>query len=109
MCRYGEPRREDPATAWDDPFVRKAAELLVDRIGTNGLFAIGRPITAAPDGYRLEVIGAEVTNAVAVLLRHVEAAGGQRVRRQDATTRLWSPCSSAPPRPAAAWTWRRPW
>ena len=41
-------------------------------MGSNGLFAVGRPIAATPDGYRLEVIGAEVTQALAIVLKNVK-------------------------------------
>ena len=71
-CRYGEFRSNDPMTEWDDPLLQKAARLLADRMGTDGLFPVGRPIVATPHGYHLEVIGAEVTEAVACVLRNAE-------------------------------------
>lgn len=72
MCRYGESRHDDPTSEWQDPFLRTASELLADRLGSDGQFPVGRPIAAAPDGYRLEVIGAEVTHALAIVLRNAQ-------------------------------------
>lgn len=69
---YGHRAQDDPETEWDDPHLKEAARLLVDRMGTDGSFPVGQPMVAYAHGYRLEVIGAEVTRAVADVLRNAE-------------------------------------
>lgn len=59
---------------WDDPRLRTAATILADALSTRGLFPVGRPIRTNYHGYRLEVVGAEVLRAMAMLLRCVRVS-----------------------------------
>jgi ATPase family associated with various cellular activities (AAA) len=54
---------------WDDMSLQRAAKLLAENLGTDGLFPLGRPIRVDNKGNRLEVMGFEVLRAVADVLR----------------------------------------
>jgi hypothetical protein len=113
LLRYGRRRLDDPKTTWDHVHLRMAAKVLAARLGTHGLFPVGRPLTVDSWGNRLEVVGAEVTCAMSELLRNVDGCLEPEVVRKmlrlfadtrDPATGGWGFEQVPPPVGAEYWT-----
>jgi len=78
---YGEFRRDRRDTEWDDPRLKRAALILAEGLAFNGRFPPGRPIAVTRRGYRLDIIGAQITRAVAEILRNADVAFAPSVVR----------------------------
>lgn len=113
LIRYGRHSLKDVTTSWDHPHLKRAARVLIERMGTDGLFPVGRPLTADSWGSRLEVVGFEVTHALAELLGNVDVDLGPDVVRKmlslfyqtrDEETGGWGYEQVPPPLDAEYWT-----
>jgi hypothetical protein len=58
---------------WQDERLRRAAEVLTEKMSERGRFPLGRPLHATADGYKAHVIGSEVIRAFSQILENVKA------------------------------------